>query len=566
MIKLRQHQIDGTHQIDQHHAAGFKNVVLVCPTGGGKTILMASIAHRAHNNGQGCIIFAHRDVLLEQISAALCQFNIYHSIWASKPTITDISNLNLAKFGNSYYRDTSKIILASVDTFYRRDISGIIPHINLWMMDEGHHMTKGSKWHKCIERLDETSHCKGILFTATPIRADRKGLGRHASGVADSLIVLIDMAELIRRGLLSPYKIFVPENLVQTDGVNVTSGGDFNRDKLAEATDKSHITGSVIEHWKQIAYGKQTIIFTVNIAHSDHVAEKFRAEGINAVALSSEDTRANRARCIADFRAGKITVLVNCDLFGEGFDVPAVEVVVSLRKTLSYSLFKQQFGRMLRTIDGKPYGIFIDHVGNVPYFMQKFALANPHDDPEWTLDDGERKAGGSGGGKQFETITCKKCRAFYVVTSDNREVCPECGHRHSEDELLDETKKFQERRGKLVELELNLELFNRLIEERAKVDESPEVIKRRMRFAGAPAVAYNSAYNNQLKRANAQVVLRSLIQTWCQNCHSKTGYPPPLVQREFELAFGIPILKAHTLSEPETLKLAERIKNVNISS
>lgn len=560
MLQLREHQIDADKQVIANHDRN-KNIMVVLPTGAGKTILMAYWAWQCAQRGEGCVIFAHRDVLLEQISAALCRFNLYHSLYCSKSTIQFITNNNLRDFGNSYYKENSLIIIASVDMFYRKDVSAILPYIKLWMIDEGHHVTKDSKWHKCVMQMDDAPHIKGLLVTATPLRADRKGLGRNASGIVDKLIVGATMSTLIERELLCPYKIYVPVSMIDVSKVNITNSGDYNRDKLAKETDKSHITGSVIDNWKQYALGKRTIVFTVNIEHSIHVAAQFRANGINAVSLSSEDLQSVRKAEIDNFRAGRTTVLVNCDLFSEGFDVPAVEVIIMLCKTLSYAKFKQQFGRMLRILDGKMYGILIDHVGNVPYFMDHYDLKYPHDDPEWTLEDAPKKPKRSNSSKTYETITCKKCRAFYVIEfKKDADECPHCGHKHSDDEKIDAAKLYQEKRGQLAELELNLDLFTKLIEERKKVDETPETVRNRMKYAGAPAVAYNSAFNNHAKRRNAQSVLRSYIQEWCVRKHKATQFPLPLVQREFELSFGLPILKAHILSEPETIKLTERIQ------
>lgn len=563
MIDLRQHQLESVKNVDILHSQNFKNVMLVLPTGAGKTITMAHYAWRCNQRGEGCVIFAHRDVLLEQISEALCLFNVYHSIYSSNPTVNFISNSNHQKFGNSYYRQSSMIILASVDTFWRRDVSTLLPYIKLWMMDEGHHMTKDSKWHRCIEKLDEQPGTKGLLVTATPLRADRKGLGRHASGIADTMFVGANMHTLIERELLCVYKIYVPESLVDVSDVNVTSSGDYNRDKLAKATDKSNITGSVIDNWKEKAFGKRTIIFTVNIAHSDHVAEQFRAAGVKAVSLSSEDLPAVRKKEIEDFRAGRTTVLVNCDLFSEGFDVPGVEVVIQLRKTMSYAMFKQQFGRMLRILKGKEYGILIDHVGNVPYFMDKYNLQYPHDDPEWSLDDAPKKSKSSGT-RTILTITCKKCRAFYSPQpdTDQKDVCPECQHKHSEDEQLATVRSFQEKQGKIIEYELNIDLFKKLLDERKKVDEPPERVRARMKHAGASDIVYNATFNNHAKRRNAQITLRSYIQRWCiKKAKEMPNMPPPIIQREFALMFEIAIIKAMVLSEPEAIKLTERIQN-----
>lgn len=562
MVQLRQHQTEGVELIDKAHSQ-VKNVVGVMPTGAGKTILMAYYAWRCQQRNRGAVLLAHRDVLLEQISDALCLFGVSHSLWCSKSTINYISTNNHKNHGNSYYRETSTIIIASVDTFYRRDITPLLPYIDLWMMDEGHHLVRGNKWFRCIEIMDAQPHIKGLMVTATPKRGDRKGLGRQASGIADELIKIVDMATLIKRGMLAMYKIFVPHSMVDVTDVAITSGGDYNRDQLAAATDKSHITGSVIEHWKKIANGRRTIVFTVNIEHSNHVAEQFRANGVRAVALSSDDSPTIRQREIAKFRAGQTDVLINCDLFSEGFDVPAVEVVVMLRKTRSYGMFKQQFGRCLRVLQGKDYGILIDHVGNTPYMMQTFGLSAPHDDPDWTLqDEQDKRTGVSRTQTIYETITCKECRAYYVPqTAQDKTKCPECGHIHTEQEILDATKEFLEKKGKLIELELNLDLFKEALAQRKQVDESPEQMRNRMRYAGAPSVAYNSAFIKQTKRCNAQIILRTMIQQWCVNWARQSGNPaPPVVQREFEKTFGHHILQAQVMSETDALALAEKIK------
>lgn len=556
MLSLREHQTESVAEVDKQFSLNVKNVCLVLPTGAGKTIVKAYYAWRCAQSGRGCVVFAHRDVLLEQISGSLCKFGVYHSIWASRDTVKYITNANLAEYGNSFYRETSTIVLASVDTFWRRDVKSIIPYISLWMMDEGHHLTKGSKWHRCVAQLDDVPTVKGLIVTATPLRADKKGLGRHASGLVDALVVGTDMGTLIARGMLSKYKIFVPDSLVDTTDVNATSSGDFNRDKLAAATDKSHITGNVVQHWLSIAGGKRTIIFTVNIAHSNHVAQEFRSRGVKAVALSSEDKAEYRSSIIAQFRRGEIDILVNCDLFSEGFDVPAVEVVVMLRKTLSYALFKQQFGRMLRVIDGKEYGVLIDHVGNVPHFMEEYGLEYPHDDPDWTLNNApKRKA--SSKNTLLKAITCRQCRAYYVPTSQTKDICPECKRKHSDNDLLDDAKAFQERRGQLVEMDLSS--MNKLLEERKKVDEDSDVLKSRMQCAGMPTIVVNSAVKKHKERKDAQVELRSQIQQWCKITAFNTCYPPDLIQREFELAFGMPIIKAQTLSSTDAANLTKRL-------
>lgn len=566
MITLRQHQVDSITKADAMFLAGAINVCLVLPTGAGKTIVKAEYARRMRNDGKVCIIFAHRDVLLEQISKALCIMGVYHTFIASKQTITMITNINQQEFRNSFYDPSSTVIIASVDTFFRRDVSTLAPMVEFWMLDETHHLTIDSKWHKCIKLLP---NAKGLGVTATPIRADKKGLGRGKivtfdsdgnpiydnDGVFDALVNVTNMGDLIAKKMLSTYRIFTPPILVDTSNVNTTAGGDFNQKKLAEETDKSNITGDVIKHYNLLTHGKRAICFTVNIEHGNHVAAQFRDAGINAVNLSSQDTPTHRNQQIAKFKRGEIQILVNCDLFGEGFDVPAVEVVIMLRKTLSYPLFKQQFGRMLRILDGKEYGTLIDHVGNVQYFMDKYHLEYPHDDPEWTLERQPKAPKNSPNPNPLRV--CPTCFANYRPTTNNNHQCPYCNHVETKDEEVNALLAYQAKQGDLVEL--NVDFINKLMTERERVDESPERMKERLKHSSMPQIAINSAVKRQRERCNAQSQLRAAMRDWLDVTCFNNGFNSQATQNAFQITFGITVLDAQVLSAREALELKAKV-------
>jgi len=582
MITLRQHQLEAIAEADKAFLNGAINTCLVLPTGAGKTIVKAEYARRCRDRGEPCILFAHRDVLLGQISDALCLLGISHSFIASKTTVNDITTDNAENHrGNSFYDPTSTVIVASVDTFFRRDITYIAPLVKWWMLDETHHLTIDSKWHKCVRLLP---NARGLGVTATPIRGDKKGLGRGEpckwdevavdhdpmgnpiayetiltaytnDGVYDAMVVGTDMGTLIERGMLSPYRIFTPPVLVDTSNVNVTSGGDLNQTKLAKETDKSHITGDVIKHYQRIAAGKRTICFTVNIEHGNHVAAQFRKAGIAAVNLSSKDTAAVRKREIDKFKNGTTQVLINCDLFGEGFDVPAVECVIMLRKTLSYSLFKQQFGRCLRVIEGKQFGILIDHVGNVEYHMNTQQLDAPHDDPVWTLDRQPKASKNKPDPKPARV--CPKCFAYYMPSTSNNHQCPACNHIETKSEELNALLLYQEKQGDLVEMKVDF--VAKMIAKRKQVDESPDEIKRRMEYANAPRMVVSSAVSKQRKRLNAQVALRAAMKDWLDTACFNEDLDMKTTAQAFEVTFGINVLKAQVLGEREALELKAKV-------
>ena len=111
------------------------NVCSVLPTGAGKTILKGEMVRRELARGGLCLLFAHRDVLLEQISLALCAFGIEHNFMTSNATRRDICNRQVSVHGRSY-NERARVFVCSVDTFYRRDISTLAEHVTLWLMDE----------------------------------------------------------------------------------------------------------------------------------------------------------------------------------------------------------------------------------------------------------------------------------------------------------------------------------------------------------------------------------------------------------------------------------------------
>ena len=143
--------------------------------------------------------------------------------------------------------------------------------------------------------------------------------------------------------------------------------------------DTPTITGSAVGEYRRLCDGKRAIVFCCSIEHSEHVAEQFRNAGYAAYHIDGKTADSIRDMAIDDFEAGKIQVLCNVDLCGEGLSINAIEAVILLRPTQSLALFIQQVGRGLRTYPGKKELIILDHVGSTI----KFGMI---DEPrEWTL-------------------------------------------------------------------------------------------------------------------------------------------------------------------------------------
>jgi len=570
-ITLFPEQVRACEDTDSLRESGHKHVLTVLPTGVGKTIMQAEYARRAHVQSKIVLLFAHRDVLLGQLSEACCLMGVSHSFICSEKTVGLVTNNNSAKFGDSFHNEHSSVIIVSVDTFLARIKKGVVPDVFLnrvaeCTVDEAHHLTQNSKWGRCVEALP---NARVIGFTATPIRGDKKGLGSHADGYFNAMSVTSSMIDSIRSGRLTAYKILAPD-VIDVTGVKKDKDGDFNKKALLMKTKDQGITGSAVEHYKKHLDGQPVITFGINIEHCIEIAKEFNDAGIPSLAVSSKSLDSVRQKAVADLRAGVLLNLVNCDLFGEGFDAPAVMGVIMLRRTESYSLYKQQFGRMLRNSEGKVFGLLLDHVGNTKYFMEKYGLMAPHDDPEWTLDrvDNRKKPIDEDDDEQrIETITCSECKAFGILKKADDEItaddvglifidghCPECGHSETDEEKEDRKREIKTKQGELVALEFDV--IESLISQRNASLRSVSAFGHSL--GNAPFKA--AAMDKFARKQHALSVLRHWIQEWCSKHGRITEQSVSLVQMDFELKFGINIFKAQNLTDSKMSELSSRIQ------
>lgn len=575
MIELRPHQTysinDTDSRIGKLNALSqiIKNVLCVLPTGAGKSLTLAEYARRAHEKREICVVFAHRDVLISQLSEALCKTGVPHSFICSDKARRDITNNNLQQFGDSYYDQSSTVIVSSTPTFAARLRDNklsqdFLDSVRWWLQDEAHHTVDGNQWYKCLNSMPNAT---GIGFTATPIRGDRKGLGSHVDGIFDDMSVTCNTYDLIKKEMLSPYKIYATSQ-VDIKGISRDKNGELNNKQLHMKTKEADITGDAVAQYKKHLDGQPVITFCINIEHAKEVAAEFNLAGVPSVAVSSKSSLAERQSALDGMKNGSVLNLVNVDLFGEGYDCPAIAGVIMLRRTTSYSLFKQQFGRMLRPSPGKLFGVLLDHVGNTQYFMTLFGLHAPHEDPIWTLDrqdERKKRQDDNDDDDVPETIKCGECGAFGIVgtaETDNSVglvfidgVCPECGHVETEDEKVARVREIKVQAGELVELDNSA--INELINQREAMYVSvPE-------FAASLSDRFHAksaAVNNHAVRQQALDVLRHWIQSWSEKHWQQTNKSTKLVQMDFETTFGINVLKAQTLTASAMNQLSVKIQ------
>lgn len=547
---LRPYQQDIRDDIESRWL-GVANVLAVLPTGAGKTVLFSSIL--ADEPGASCAI-AHRQELVSQISLALARNGVRHRIIGQDAVIRMIVRLHMEEVGANYVVPNAKCAVASVNTLtgkkFSESLKPWLPTVKLWVQDEAHHVLRDNQWGRAAAMFP---NARGLGVTATPLRADGNGLGRHADGLFDTMVIGPSMRDLINMGFLTEYRIFAPPSTFQRDQVAVSqTTGDFNLDQMRKAVaasslvvhDEKQIVGDIVQHYQRIASGKLGVTFVPDIATAETVAEQFNAAGVPAMAVSSKTHDDERCKILRRFKSRELLQLVNCDLFGEGFDLPAIEVVSMGRPTESYGLYVQQFGRALRLLDGKDRAIIIDHVGNV----MRHGL--PDAPREWSLDRRERRSSGKSDASTIRACLNPECGAVYERF---RDACPYCGTpvpppaERSRPEFVD---------GDLFELDpAMLEQMRGAV---ARVDMTPKAYREQLARQGVPQIGIMANVKRHIERQETIGTLREAMAVWA-GYERAAGLSDREIFRKFYIEHGHDWMTAQTLKRDEALGLAERV-------
>lgn len=396
MLKLYDYQAILVDKIRESYQSSHRSPLAVAPTGGGKTVIFSHIAHTTSDRGKKVLILVHRIELLNQTSKALFKSSVTHGLINPKYT----PNLQ------------APVQVCSVQTLVKR-MHKYSFKPDLIIVDEAHHATAGT-WKKI---LDYYPGARVLGVTATPIRSDGVGLGAHAGGLFDDLIIGPSVSELIERGFLVAPVVYAPLERLDLTGVR-TRMGDYDTAEVAKRVDKKQITGSAVAHYTKLCPGTPAVAFCVSVAHAEHVADEFRAAGYRAYAVDGTTDDDTRKKLLNGLGNGTVDVICSCDLISEGTDIPAIGCAILLRPTKSLGLFIQQVGRALRPCPGKDRAIILDHVGNV------ITHGMPQEDRVWTLEGKTKGSRGGDFGTGVKVKQCPECYAVHVPAPN----CPQCGH------------------------------------------------------------------------------------------------------------------------------------------
>lgn len=387
---LRPYQQNAVDQIRRHYASGTKKVLLHLATGGGKTVVFSHILKSVAEKKRPALMLVRGRHLVEQASERLRRENVNHGVimaghWLSNPS--------------------ALIQICSIDTISRRKI---FPVADLIVVDEAHMATSDS-FKKVIEHYQD-QFILGVTATPFPEKSIRH--------IAQVVVKPITVKELVEQKFLVPLRYFAPRT---PDLSKVkTIAGEFDAHDLSKIMNEQTLVGDIASEWTKHAQGRPTIIFAVDISHSNAIAKAFNSLGISCVHVEADTPLAVRQKHINDLRSGELKIISNVGVLCTGVDIPHLSCIVTARPTKSYNLHIQQLGRGTRIFDGKKDCLILDHAGNVT--RHGFIDEERPCDLDGAPDKENRPT----------PITCLNCYAvFFPLQIENKGLCPMCGEKYS---------------------------------------------------------------------------------------------------------------------------------------
>ena len=367
-IKLYDYQEDMKERIEKALRL-HRSVMAQMPTGTGKTYLLTAVIDSfvSNNPMEKVWIVAHRRELVSQIDETVRKFH-------------------------SYFASSTSSLLSSVKAmsiqWLMRHYDEIEEEPGMIVIDEAHHAL--AKTYK--EMWERFPNAKFLGLTATPCRLNGKGF----TDLFDILVQSWSVPEFISKGRLATYD-FVS---IKSDSVTQRlidslqkrgADGDYQNKEMDMLLNKKPSIERLYQSLEEFGKDRKGIVYAINISHAQKITKLYQEHGVKAIAIDSKTPATERQQDIEAFKKGDIQVLVNVDIFSEGFDCPDVEFVQLARPTLSLAKYLQMVGRGLRVAKGKKNCVIIDNVGLYRVFGLPSQVWNWNAMFEGKLKVGKRK-------------------------------------------------------------------------------------------------------------------------------------------------------------------------------
>jgi len=365
-VTPRPYQLRTLDACRDHFRAGKRAVLVVAPTGSGKTCMGAEMTRGQVERGGRVVWLVHRRELVTQSVRTLLDLGLDVG-WRGREVEAPVQVC------------TIQALVAARE---------VPDDIRLVIVDEAHHMAKGGLWAELV-RTYLRARARLVGLTATPARADDSALEGF-----DAIVVAAQIGELQRLGHLVALKIKRPGHLLKPD-------------KIAQRP-----VDAYLEH----ARGRSAVVFAPHVKAAEEYASDFRGLGIAAEVVTAKTKPDVRVAASVRFCKGELQVLVGVGVFTEGWDAPICSCVILGRGCGSISLLRQMTGRGLRPSPGKSDCLLLDLRGVT------HAFGRPDEDCIYALE-------GSGIALARPIAGPRLCRVCQLPLGDLL-VCPECSAEH----------------------------------------------------------------------------------------------------------------------------------------
>jgi len=401
MLTLRPYQNAAISSIYGYFQNNKGNPLVVIPTAGGKSLVMASFIEGVLKAwpDQRILIVTHVRELIAQNHAEMI------GLWPEAPA--GIYSAGLGK-----REAQARVLFAGIQSIHRR--AREIGHTDLVLIDEAHLIPGRSNtmYRRFLDALSAINPAlKVIGLTATPFRLDSGMLHEGRSALFTDIAYEAPVRDLIDQGYLSPLVSKQPATRLDVSKVG-TRAGDFIARDLAVAVDQEATTRAAVT--EIIEYGKDRkswLAFCSGVDHARHVAEEFQRRGISCRTIFGDTPKDERDAIIAAFKRGEIRALASMGVLTTGFNAPAVDLIALLRPTQSAGLYVQMVGRGTRLAPGKENCLVLDFAGNVRR--------------HGPIDLVRPKRPGENGGGEAPTKVCPMCESIVALSATE---CPDCGY------------------------------------------------------------------------------------------------------------------------------------------
>lgn len=355
-LTLRPYQSESIQAVYDYFTEGRGDApVVVVPTGGGKSLIVAAFMQRALSEFPETRILAaaHIKELISQNYQELVR------LWPEAP-----AGIYSAGLGRRQSR--AQLLFCGVQSVYRKTAE--IGHVDLLMIDEAHLVgrSSSSQYGQLIAGLRSINpYMKIIGLSATPWRMDSGPLYDGKGAIFDGMAYDIRVDMLVREGYLSPLVSKRPDSLMDTSGLH-KRGGEFIDSEMSARFDNDDLTKAAVSEIMHFGQDRKAwLVFCIDVQHALHVRDELRRNGIHAENITGETPATERDMLVRRYKAGEIKCLTSVNVIATGFNAPHVDLIAMMRPTASTALYIQQAGRGLRKAPGKENALVLDFAGNV---------------------------------------------------------------------------------------------------------------------------------------------------------------------------------------------------------